>query len=83
MTRDDYADHLAGIASELVTRVRDDEPAANARWLATLTDPHPGRAAPGPPPNATAPEVRTRARRAWRPSGSTGASPKPTSARRR
>lgn len=38
MTRDDYADHLATIAQELVVRVRDDDPEANARWLATLTD---------------------------------------------
>lgn len=33
MDRDEYADRLAEIASELVVRVRDDHPDANARWL--------------------------------------------------
>lgn len=33
MTRDDYADRLAAVATELVVRVRDDDPDANARWL--------------------------------------------------
>ncbi|WP_431895814.1 hypothetical protein [Micromonospora haikouensis] len=38
MTRDEYADRLAEVAQELVVRVRDDDPEANARWLAaTLT----------------------------------------------
>ncbi|MEV6800546.1 hypothetical protein AB0M91_19695 [Micromonospora rifamycinica] len=35
---DGYADRLAEVAAELVVRVRDDDPEANARWLAaTLT----------------------------------------------
>lgn len=38
MTSDEYADHLAEVAQELVVRVRDDDPEANNRWLATLTD---------------------------------------------
>lgn len=33
-------DHLARLAVELVVRIRDDEPSANARWLAAhLPDP--------------------------------------------
>ncbi|WP_028183481.1 hypothetical protein [Salinispora arenicola] len=35
-----YVDRLAAVAAELVVRVRDDDPQANARWLAaTLPDP--------------------------------------------
>lgn len=36
---DDRADRLAAIAVELATRVRDDDPAANARWLHATTTP--------------------------------------------
>lgn len=40
MSIDDYADRLAEVAAELVVRVRDDNPQANARWLAAvLPDP--------------------------------------------
>jgi hypothetical protein len=35
---DEYVDRLAKVAAELVVRVRDDDPEANGRWLATLTD---------------------------------------------
>lgn len=39
MTRDEYADWLAAVAIELVARVRDEDPRANARWLiSTLPD---------------------------------------------
>ncbi|EEP73527.1 hypothetical protein MCAG_03854 [Micromonospora sp. ATCC 39149] len=34
---DEYAEHLAEVAADLVVRVRDDDPEANLRWLtATL-----------------------------------------------
>jgi hypothetical protein len=33
MSQDELADRLASIACGLAVRVRDDEPAANARWL--------------------------------------------------
>ncbi len=40
MSLDDYADHLAEVAAELVTRVRDEGPDDNAAWLAAaLPDP--------------------------------------------
>lgn len=32
---DDYADRLAEIAAQLIARVRDDDPEANARWLSS------------------------------------------------
>ena len=36
----DRADRLAELAAQLVVRIRDDEPQANARWLAAqLPDP--------------------------------------------
>lgn len=35
-TPDEHADRLAAIAAELVVRVRDDDPAANGRWLANV-----------------------------------------------
>lgn len=39
-TPDDRADRLAAVAVQLATRVRDDAPDANWRWLlATLPDP--------------------------------------------
>lgn len=34
MGADEYADRLAEVATELVVRVRDDDPEANLRWLA-------------------------------------------------
>jgi hypothetical protein len=37
MDRDAYADRLAEVATELVVRVRDDDPEATGRWLNTLT----------------------------------------------
>lgn len=38
MSIDDYADRLAEVATELVVRVRDDDPEANLRWLGAALD---------------------------------------------
>ena len=35
---DEYADQLAEVASELIQRVRDDDPDSNARWLKSVCD---------------------------------------------
>jgi hypothetical protein len=35
---DDYADQVAEVAMELVSRVREDDPEANARWLKSVID---------------------------------------------
>lgn len=34
---DDEADRLAGIAAQLVARIRDDDPRANAAWLCAVS----------------------------------------------
>jgi hypothetical protein len=35
---DDYADQVADVAQELVVRVRDDDPEANARYIRSVVD---------------------------------------------
>lgn len=36
MIDDERADYLAEVAQELITRIRDDDPEANGRWLAAM-----------------------------------------------